>query len=192
MLIFLTTVFAALNQPLVLHAANPCPAQPGNSSAPSEQQLLECVRIAKSGDVKQAFELAKQTKTTYAAERMFIVSYVNTLLTIVQENESPCEVKIVNEAISVVNESRKTERYDGVVDPEASYYFMQALGRLATITATFNEGVSGKVRIYEGQVALALSKNPRYPQNTLEALAPPMISMAQGYAIRGQTNSDVR
>lgn len=182
-LVFIGVSLLLLMLPKQTQAANP--AQPANTASPSEQQLSECVRIAKAGDVKRAFELAKQTKSSFSAERLFVVSYVNTLMTIVQEKETKCDVKIVNEAIKVVNEVRKTTRYDGMQDPEASYYFMQALSRLAAITSTFNESVSGKVRIYEGKIALALSKNPSYPQNALEALGPPMIDMARGYAVRG-------
>jgi len=189
LLIFIAVNLSSLTQPSVSLAVTPRPAQPGNSSTASEQQLLECVKIAKSGDVNRAFELAKQTKLSFASQRLFTVSYVNTLVTIVVENESRSEVKILNEAIKVVNQVRQTKQYDGKQDPEASYYFMQALGRLAAITAKFNESVSGKVRIYEGQVALALSTNPSYPQNALEALAPPMISMARGYAIRGNQDA---
>ncbi len=184
LIVFSTLVFFVTAQPSF--AITPEPAQPGSSAtSASEQQLLQCVQLAKSGDVERAFELAKQTKANFESQRMFPVTYVNTLLTIINDNESSFEVKILNETISVVNQVRQTTRYDGKRDPEASYYFMQALSRLAVITASFNEGVSGKVRIYEGKIALALSKNPSYPQNALEALAPPMINMARGYAIRG-------
>lgn len=176
--------FVGVGTPSQTFAFSPT-MQPANSSAMSEQKLSECVRVAKSGDVKRAFELAKQAKDTFSTERLFIVSYVNTLVKIVQAGDSSYEAKIVNEAIQVVNQVRQTERYDGIQDPEASYYFMQALGRLAAFTSKLNEGVSAKIRIYEGKIALALSKNPKYPQTALESLAPSLLSMARGYAIRG-------
>lgn len=185
--IFAFIIFASLSfstiQPSTLSAAAPKTAQPANGGA-SAQQLKQCVEIAKQGDVEAAFELAKQTKTTYGAERLFTVSYMNTLLTIVDGNSSDCEVKILNELIQVVNAERQTQQYDGLQDPEIAFHFMKSLGRLSKATMKLNERVSSKIRIYEGQVASNLKSNPAYPKSALEALAQPMVSMAQGYCIR--------
>ena len=77
LIIFVSLSFSTI-QPSTLSAAAPKTAQPPNGGA-SAQQLKQCVEIAKQGDVEAAFELAKQTKTTYGAERLFTVSYMNTL-----------------------------------------------------------------------------------------------------------------
>jgi thiol-disulfide isomerase/thioredoxin len=164
-------------------AGAPTFAQPGNGGTP-DQQLSACVQIAKQGDVSRALEMAQQVKAMFGAQRMFSVSYMNTLLTIVDQKGSDFDNVIINEIIKVVNEERQTKQYDGQLDPEISFYFMQALGRLSAATMSVNERVSAKIRIYEGQIAGNLKANPGYPRNALEALALPMVSMAQGYAIR--------
>ena len=179
-------------QPELLSAA--ATAQPANGSplasgTSAEQQLSNCVRIANEGDVEQALELAKQSKTTFGSERLFTVSYINALLKIVDEDESDSKIKILNELIEVVNAERRSQRYEGLQDAEMAFYFMKALGRLSDATMSLNERVSSKIRIYEGQVASNLQSNPSYPRNALEALAAPLFSMAQGYSIRDEQAS---
>ena len=160
--------------------------QPADSSFSSpEEQLTQCVETAKSGDVKGAFENATRLHKQFQTQRLFDVSYINTLLTIVDECDSSIEPKILNEVISLVNKVRTTKQYDGIQDAEIAFHFMKSLGRLSKLTLEFNERVSSKVRIYEGLIALNLSKNPSFPQNASEALSLPLVSMAQGYAIRG-------
>jgi thiol-disulfide isomerase/thioredoxin len=184
-LIFATLSFSF--QPATVSAATtaqPAVSNPLVNGPSAEHQLTECIRIAKQGDVDGALDLAKQTKTTFGAERLFTVSYMNTLLTIVDENENQGEVEILNELIQVVNAERQTQQYDGLQDPEIAFHFMKSLGRLAEATMSLNERVSSKIRIYEGQVASNLKSNPNYPKNALEALAAPMVSMAQGYSLR--------
>lgn len=149
-----------------------------------DQQLVRCIEVAKQGNVKQAFAMAKQAKQTFRNQRMFDVNYINTLMTIVDETESKCDVKILNEVITVVNDAKRTKVYDGKGDPEVAFHFMKSLGRLGEITDMFNEAVSSKIKIYEGQIAINLKSNPRYPKNALEALAAPMVDMAKGYAHR--------
>ena len=160
--------------------------QPDNGSLASpEQQLEQCVETAKSGNVDAAFESAMRIHKQFQTQRMFDVSYINTLLTIVDECDSKIEPKILNEVIGLVNKVRSTKQYDGAADPEIAFHFMKALGRLSKLTLEFNERVSSKVRIYEGLIALNLSKNPSFPQNASESLSLPLVSMSQGYAIRG-------
>ena len=157
--------------------------QPGNSRS-VEQQFNECLVIAKQGDVKSAFEAAQRIRSTFSNERLISVSYINTLLTIADQKDTEHDVTLLNEAIKVVNDERLTKQYDGLQDPEVAFHFMKAIGRLANTTMKVNERVSAKIRIYEGKIASNLKTNPGYPQNAMEALAAPMISMAQGYAIR--------
>ena len=102
----------------------------------------------------------------------------------IEQKDSQLDVSMLNEAIKVVNNERLSKRYDGQQDPEVAYHFMKALGRLATSSMAVNERVSAKIRIYEGKIATNLKNNPNYPKNAMEALATPMFSMAQGYAIR--------
>ena len=161
-----------------------------NANTP-EQQLSACVELAKSGNVQGAFDRAKRLHTSYRSQRMFDVSYVNTLLTIVDEVESPIERKIINEVIQLANLARTTKQYDGIQDPEIAFHFMNALSRLADITLEINERVSSKVRLFEGSIAINLSKNPNYPKNAIEALSKPLYEMAQGYAIRGESKKMV-
>ncbi|MEL7496403.1 MAG: TlpA disulfide reductase family protein [Planctomycetota bacterium] len=149
-----------------------------------DQQLVRCIEVAKQGDVKQAFEMAKQTKQLYRQQRMFDVTYINALMTIVDETDSKCDVKIINEVITVVNDAKRTKIYDGTGDPEVAFHFMKALERLASITAVFSQSVTSKLQIYEGQIAVNLKSNSQYPKNALEALAAPMVDMAKGYAFR--------
>jgi len=158
-------------------------AQPGINGN-SEQQFKDCLAVAKQGDVRAAFESAQRIKSTFQTERLISVSYINTLLTLVDEKDTELDVEMLNEAIKVVNDQRVTKRYDGQQDPEVAFHFMKALGRLAESTMAVNERVSAKIRIYEGKIASNLKTNPGYPQNAMEALAAPMVSMAQGYAIR--------
>ncbi len=152
--------------------------------SPSQQQLANCERVAKAGDVLQAFDLAKQARTVYSAERMFNIMYMNSLITIAENKGTTHDAKILNEVIKVVNELRATKQFDGNADPEMAFHLMKVLGRLSSVTTEVNERVSSKVRIYEGKIAVNLKANAGYPKNALEALAAPMISMAQGYAIR--------
>ncbi len=182
-LLLLSSLSFSLIQPTTAEGATPTLLQPGDGGS-ADQQLNTCLQIAKQGDVKRALELARQVKTMFGSQRLFTVSYMNTLLTIVDENDSDYDNIILNEIIHVVNEERLSKKYDGQLDPEISFYFMQALGRLSVATMEVNERVSAKIRIYEGQIASNLKANPGYPRNALEALALPMVSMAQGYAIR--------
>lgn len=162
------------------------PLQPTDSSLASpEQQLANCVEVARAGKVKHSFESAKQLYQQFGSLRLFDVSYINTLLTIVDECDSKLEPVILNEVIGLVNEIRTSKKYDGVQDPEASFRFMKALGLLSEATLKVNEKVSSKVRVYEGLIALNLAKNPEFPKSAAEALSKPMVSMAKGYALRG-------
>lgn len=158
--------------------------QPGKSNTVVEQKLNACVAIAKQGDVLAAFEMAQQVRATLGTERMFAVNYINTLLTIVETQPTTHDQAILNEAISVVNAERESNKYEGNLDVEVAYYFMQSLGKLSEATMKVNERVSAKIRIYEGKIADNLASNPGYPRNALESLAKPLFSMAQGYAIR--------
>ena len=163
-------------------SAEPYQAQP-------DKQLSQCVEVAKSGDVKQAFQLAKQTKQQFGDHRMFEVSYINTLVNIVDTQKSHCDVKILNEAINVVNEARHSKVYDGTGDAEVAYHFMKALGRLSELSLGRSESVSGKIRIYEGQIAENLKDNPAYPKNALEALGMSMVSEAKAHAFRNDADA---
>lgn len=154
----------------------------GSASGSFDQQLVRCLDIAKSGDVKQAFQMAKQTKEIYRHQRMFDVSYINVLMSIVDETESACDVKILNEVITIVNNARQSHAYDGNGDAEVAFHFMKALGRLALLTDVVNERVAHKIRIFEGNIARNLKRNPQYPKYALEALSLPMLDMAKAYA----------
>jgi thiol-disulfide isomerase/thioredoxin len=158
--------------------------QPGNGT--SEQQFKECLKIAKQGNVQSAFENAQRVKNSFPSERLISVSYINTLLTLIDQKDTELDVSMLNEVINVVNSERLTKQYDGQQDPEIAYHFMKALGRLANSTMAVNERVSAKIRIYEGKIATNLKNNPNYPKNAMEALAAPLFSMAQGHAIRSE------
>jgi len=103
------------------------------SLASPEQQLEQCVEIAKYGDVKAAFENASRIHKEFQSQRLVDVAYINTLLTIVDECDSSIEPKILNEVIGLVNKFRTTKQYDGIQDPEVAFHFMKALGRLSKI-----------------------------------------------------------
>ena len=158
-------------------------AQP-RANGTADQQFNDCINLAKQGNIRTAFENAKRVKTTFGSERLISVSYMNTLLNIVEEKGTELDVEMLNEVIKVVNEERVTKKYDGQQDPEVAFHFMNTLGRLSVATMEVNERVSAKIRIYEGNIASNLKSNPGYPQNALEALGAPLVSMAQGYAIR--------
>lgn len=158
------------------------PVQHDQSAA--NKQLSSCLEIAKQGDVVRAFELAKQAKQAFSNERMFEVSYINTLVSIVESQKSKGDVKIINEAIEVVNQARASKVYDGTGDPEIAYHFMNALVRLGDAATKWSEPVAGKIRVFEGEIASNLRANQAYPRNALEALANPMIDMAEAYAQR--------
>ncbi|MFK7765755.1 MAG: TlpA disulfide reductase family protein [Mariniblastus sp.] len=160
-------------------------AQPAVNSS-SQQRLQECLSLAKSGNIPQALTLAKQARTIYSSERMFNVSYINTLISIADEKGTKHDAKVLNEVISVVNQLRETKQFNGDADPEMAFHLMKALGRLGQSTLKVNEQVSSKVRLYEGKIALNLKSNAGFPKNAVEALAGPMVSMAQGYAIRDE------
>ncbi len=176
--------FFVLFTSLFITSASGATFQASPNLSPSQQQLANCERVAKAGDVLQALELAKQARTVYSSERMFNVMYMNSLITIAETKGTTHDAKVLNEVIKVVNELRATKQFDGNTDPEMAFHLMKVLGRLSSITTDVNERVSSKVRIYEGRIAVNLKTNAGYPRNALEALAAPMISMAQGYAIR--------
>ena len=185
-------VFASLCflSPVTLWSSPTTTTQPETfASFSPQQQLAQCLTQAKAGDVEAAFGQAKALHTSYRNQRLFDVSYMNTLMSIVDEVESPAETRILNEVISLVNSVRESKQYDGVQDPEVAFHFMKALSRLSEMTISLNERVSSKVRLYEGKIAVNLSRNVNYPRNAREALAIPMVNMAQGYAIRGDSES---
>ena len=148
----------------------------------AEQKLSGCLELAKQGDVEAAFEQAKQTRQVHQQERMFDVSYVNTLVSIADDDESDAKVDILNEAIDAVNTARVTKRYDGQGDPEIAFHFMKSLGELSGAVEPVSEPIAANLRVYEGRIAQRLTDNAGYPKDALEALAEPMIEMAEGYA----------
>ena len=159
--------------------ANPC--QPEQVSQ-GELQLKGCLELAEKGLVQSAFDQAKQTKQLHGQERMFDVSYVNTLVALAGDKDSDLEIEIINEAIITVNAARQSKIYDGSGDAEIAFHFMNSLGRLSEVVEKISTPIAGKLRVSEGQIAKRLQSNPSYPKNALEALAKPMIDMAQGYA----------
>ena len=163
-------------------SANPCLQE---QASPAEQELGNCLELAKKGDVKAAFEKAKQVRQVHGQERMFDVSYVNTLISIASD-EDDVDVNIVNEAISAVNAARVTKIYDGQGDPEIAFHFMNSLGQLSETVERVSEPIAANLRVYEGRIASRLRQNTGYPKNALEALANPMIDMAKGYAEQQQ------
>ena len=180
------TLFAITLSVLIAPAfvsANPCQQEVASQA---EQELGNCLEIAKRGDVKAAFEKAKQVRQAHSQERMFDVSYVNTLVTIAGD-EPNVDVEIVNEAIKAVNAARVTKIYDGQGDPEIAFHFMNSLGELSETVEKVSEPIAANLRVYEGRIARRLRENAGYPKNALEALAEPMISMAEGYAEQNKT-----
>ena len=163
--------------------AEPCQQE---LASPAEQKLGNCLELAKQGDVKAAFEKAKQVREVHGQERMFDVSYVNTLVSIAGD-ETNVDVDIVNEAISAVNAARVTKIYDGHGDPEIAFHFMNSLGELSETVERVSEPIAANLRVYEGRIAKRLTENAGYPKNALEALAEPMIGMAEGYAKQQKT-----
>ena len=169
-LLFVTPTFAFAN-----------PYQPEQVSQ-AELELKGCLELAEKGLVQAAFDKAKQTKQLHGQERMFDVSYVNTLVSIAGDKESDLEIEIINEAIITVNAARESRIYDGSGDAEIAFHFMNSLGRLSEVVEKISSPIAGKLRVSEGQIAKRLQSNSSYPKNALEALAKPMIHMAQGYA----------
>lgn len=169
-LLFVTPTFVLAN-----------PYQPEQVSQ-GELQLKGCLELAEKGLVQAAFDQAKQTKQLHGQERMFDVSYVNTLVALAGDKDSDLEIEIINEAIITVNAARQSKIYDGSGDAEIAFHFMNSLGRLSEVVEKISTPIAGKLRVSEGQIAKRLQSNPSYPKNALEALAKPMIDMAQGYA----------
>lgn len=157
------------------------PYQPEQVSQ-AEQQLKGCLELAEAGSIQAAFDKAKQVKQLYGQERMFDVSYVNTLVSIAGDKQSDLEIEIINEAISTVNAARQSKIYDGSGDAEIAFHFMNALGGLSEAVESVSTPIAGKLRVSEGAIAKRLQNNPSYPKNALEALAKPLVDMAQGYA----------
>ena len=169
-LLIVTPAFAVAN-----------PYQPEQMSQ-AELQLKGCLELAEKGLTQAAFDQAKQTKQLHGQERMFDVSYVNTLVSLAGDKESDLEIEIINEAIITVNAARKSKIYDGSGDAEIAFHFMNSLGRLSEVVDSISVPIAGKLRVSEGQIAKRLQSNPSYPKNALEALAKPMVNMARGYA----------
>ena len=157
------------------------PFQPETASE-AEQKLTGCMKLVEQGLIEAAFEQAKLTKQTHGHERLFTVSYVNTLVSMAGKKESEIEIDIINEAISAVNAARVTKMYDGDNDAEIAFHFMNSLGRLSEAVESISKPTANIIRVYEGQIAKRLQSNSSYPKNALEALAKPMIAMARGYA----------
>jgi thiol-disulfide isomerase/thioredoxin len=183
--ITLVVIRFALPLSIVSLATTPLVAAAVQTNSPTaSNQLSKCLELAEQGDAQAAFALAKQVRQTSAGERMFEVSYVNTLVSIVETSSSISDVKIINEAIKVVNAARETSTYDGTGDPEVAYHFMNALVRLGNAANDWSESVAAKIRVFEGEIASNLRSNAGYPRNALEALSSPMIDMAKAYAHR--------
>lgn len=153
----------------------------GNSPA---QQLTKSLELAKSGDIPGALLTARQANQNFQSLRLFTVNYLDTLLTILEMEGKANDVELINEAITTVNTLRKSGQYNGDRDPEMAFLLMKSLGRLSIDAMEFNDRISSKIRILEGKIAMNLQKNPAYPKDALEALAGPLVSMAQGHAIR--------
>ncbi len=150
--------------------------------SPAEQQLKGCLGLAEQGLLQAAFDQARETKKVYGQTRMFDVSYVNMLVSIAGDKDSDLAIAIINEAITVVNVARKTKIYDGTGDAEIAFHFMNSLGGLSASVEKISAPIAAKLRVFEGQIAVRLRTNPSYPKNALEALAKPMVAMAQGFA----------
>ena len=169
-LLFVSPAFALAN-----------PYQPEHMSQ-ADLQLKGSLELAEQGLTQAAFDQAKQTKQLYGHERLFDVSYVNTLVSLAADKDSELGIEILNEAIVTINAARKSKIYDGSGDAEIAFHFMNALGRLSEAVEGISSPIASKLRVSEGQVAERLKSNPSYPKNALEALAKPMVDMAQGYA----------
>ena len=166
--------------------ANPAQQTQTVQVSQSAQELGNCLQLAKQGDNKAAFEKAKEVREVYSQERMFDVSYVNTLVSIAGD-ETDVDVDIVNEAIDAVNTARLKKIYDGHGDPEIAFHFMKSLAELGETVERVSEPIAANIRVYEGRIANNLRENSSYPKNALEALANPMIDMAEGYAEQKKT-----
>jgi thiol-disulfide isomerase/thioredoxin len=189
--VLLAFCIIAGNQQVWAVTPSPTQSMPATNAAGFEQQLAECVTIAKSGDVKTAIRQAMTIKTTFGNQRFADISFINTVVSIAEETDSSFEAKILNEAIVLVNTIRQDSKYQGINDPEGAYFLMGAIGRLAKVTTPLSERVTSKLKIMEGSIALQLKNNPAFPINAHEALGRPLVSMAQGYAIRNKSEQAV-
>lgn len=191
---FAIIAIATLASSSAVNAMTPKPPlQPTGTGMSATEQFNQCLMIAKQGEIESAISRARDIKANFATQRMVDISYINTLISMVEETEAEkrLDTQILNECIALVNELRRSNRYSGQVDPEAAYHFMNSLDRLAKALAPLNARVASKVGIFEGNIALQLKSNPNYPRNAMEALGRPLFAKAQGHAIRKEKDAAI-
>ena len=158
------------------------------SHSPSESQptdkFTQAVQLAEKGKTEQAFQIAKEAREDATPDRFVSVNYVNTLVTIADQDDERHDVKILNEAIQEINHVKASKAATGERDPEVAYHTMVATGRLAETLMPRSEKVASSLMIEEGSIAKKLKDNPMYPKESLASLATPVFHQAIAYAIK--------
>ncbi len=157
-----------------------------NESLSPMKRLSESLRIAKEGNVDEAFEFARETAHLQAVDRLFSVKYIETLVKISKLADEELVASVLNEAIKKVNSLKTMDSYAGSGDAETAYHFMVAVGGLARETELRYANVAAKLKLCQGSIARNLKNNAMYPRNALESLSHALISEAQGHAFEGK------
>jgi thiol-disulfide isomerase/thioredoxin len=160
-------------------------------STPTDK-FTQAVELAENGKTEQAFLIAKEARQESTPDRFISVNYVNTLVTIADQEDESYDVKILNEAIQEINHLKATKAATGDRDPEVAYHTMVATGRLAETLMPRSKKVASSLMIEEGSIAKRLKDNPMYPKESLASLATPVYHQAIGYAIKGNPEDAFR
>lgn len=150
------------------------------------QKLEQCVELAKSGEVDQAFDNVRAARDIGSADGLYPVLYIQALAKIFRHAEGDSQLPILKEAVRAVNDLKVQESYRGRENPETAYHFMIALGELAELTLPINEPASCKLRLCQGRIARNLDLNPGFPADAKQSLASSLIAMAQAHAVEGE------
>ncbi len=142
--------------------------------------------MAKSGELEAAFEFAKETKQLAAAQRLFHVHYIDTLVKLSDTDDKKTKIAILNEAIITTNELRQLSLYNGSGDAETAYHFMVAVGNLADHTVGIHKPSASQLKTFQGSIARKLNTNPMFPADAKESLADAVIALAEAHALKGE------
>lgn len=160
-----------------------------NSLAPTEI-LTQMLEVAKQGDIRLALLKGKDAKQlcsqSSSHQPILYVDYINTLLSMIEIADSAQQAVIINEAIATCDALHARYEYNGLGNPESSYYFMLAVSQLADVTLPLSEPSFIALKQKQGKIAINLSQNPAFPADARESLASPLIEMAAAYALEDE------
>jgi len=171
----------------------------GIASVSPAEALKQSAKLAGQSEFGQAFEMALRAKNLQDPNPLFAVDYLNTLVSIAEMAEAAngeastgnteLTVRVLNEAVTLIESLMTSPNYDGRNNPESAYFFMLAASKCAEVVLSKSEAAHFSLQICAGNIARNLRTNPHYPADSQESLSGALVGMAKGYAVAGDQPS---